>query len=90
MNSLRPSISERGNTTRPPQLYEELFEKDQGPVIYSQYLECLLALEDYRRAERVVREQIRRNPGQVRLEVDLGWVLTAPAMTGNPGGILTS
>jgi tetratricopeptide (TPR) repeat protein len=56
-------------------LYEELFESDSGAVIYSQYLECLFALEDYRRAERVVREQIRRNPGQIRFEVDLGWVL---------------
>ncbi len=57
------------------ELYEELFESDRASVIYSQYLECLFALEDYRRAERVVREQIRRNPGQIRFEVDLGWVL---------------
>lgn len=64
-----------GQYDRAAVLYEELYEKDQGPGIYARYLECLLALEDHRRAERLVRDQIRRNPGQVRFEVDLGWVL---------------
>ena len=56
-------------------LYETLFEKNPSPVIYNNYLECLFALDDYRKAERVVRGLTRAHPEQVRYEVDLGWVL---------------
>ncbi len=55
-------------------LYEELFEKNPNPFNYSQYLECLFALGEIRQAERVVRSQMREFPGDVRYEVDLGWV----------------
>ncbi len=55
-------------------LYGELYEKDPSPAIYSPYLESLLALEEYRQAERLVRNQLRQFPGQLRYEVDLGMV----------------
>ncbi len=55
-------------------LYEELFAEDPTPVIYNNYLESLFALEEYRRAERLVRGQIDNHPGDIRYEVDLGWV----------------
>jgi tetratricopeptide (TPR) repeat protein len=56
-------------------LYESLFEKNPTPVIYNNYLECLFALDEHRKAERVVRGLTREHPEQVRYEVDLGWVM---------------
>ncbi len=55
-------------------LYEELFEKDKSPVIYNNYLKCLIELEEFRRAERLVELQISDNPGRWRFQVDLGYV----------------
>ncbi len=55
-------------------LYEQLFAEGPTPVIYNNYLESLFALEEYRRAERLVRGQIDSHPGDIRFEVDLGWV----------------
>ncbi len=55
-------------------LYEELFEKDQSPVIYNNYLQSLIELGEFRRAERVVEQQIANNPGRWRFQVDLGYV----------------
>ncbi len=55
-------------------LYEELFASNPGPVIYNNYLQCLLELQEFRKAERVVREQIRINPSSARFQVDLGYV----------------
>ncbi len=56
-------------------LYEELFDKQPTPVIYNNYLVCLIELEDFRKAERLVRNQIRQHPDAIRYEVDLGWVM---------------
>lgn len=56
-------------------LYESLFEKNPSPLIYQNYLQSLLALEEYRKADRLVRQQMRAHPGQLQYEVDLGWVM---------------
>lgn len=55
-------------------LYESLFEKSPTPAIYEHYLRSLFELEDYRKAERVVRTQARRHPDHVQYAVDMGWV----------------
>lgn len=55
-------------------LYEVLFLDRPSPVIYNNYLESLFALEEFRRAERVVRTQFDNHPDDIRYEVDMGWV----------------
>jgi tetratricopeptide (TPR) repeat protein len=57
-------------------IYEEIFEKNPTPLIYNNYLRCLLELGEYRKAERLVNSQMRLNPGRSRFEVDLGMVYT--------------
>lgn len=55
-------------------LYEEIFEKNPSPIIYNNYLETLLILEEFRRAERLVNDQINKNPEEIRFHVDLGMI----------------
>jgi tetratricopeptide (TPR) repeat protein len=55
-------------------LYEEIFNEDSSPVIYNNYLETLLVLEEYRKAERLVNEQIDRFPDNIRFQVDIGLI----------------
>ncbi len=55
-------------------LYEELFEENPTPVIYNNFLESLFALDEFRRAQRIVEGQIDTHPDDIRYQVDLGWV----------------
>lgn len=55
-------------------LYKDLFDRKSSPVIYNNYLESLLALNEYQDAEKVVRRLMDDYPDQVRYEVDRGWV----------------
>lgn len=55
-------------------LYEEIFEKNPSPIIYNNYLETLLKLEKFRRAENLVNDQIRKNPDDIRFQVDIGMI----------------
>ncbi len=55
-------------------LYEEIFQDNQSPVIYNNYLESLLRTESFRRAERLVNQQIEAHPREIRFQVDLGYV----------------
>ncbi|MFW5757767.1 MAG: tetratricopeptide repeat protein [Bacteroidota bacterium] len=63
-----------GNYEKAVVLYQELFEKDPAPVVYGNYLQSLLVLEEFRQAEKVVKRHQENNPGRVRFEIDLGWV----------------
>lgn len=54
-------------------LYEKLFEQSQGNEYYfDRFFNCLLNLERYEEAEKVVEKQIRRTPENMRLYVSLG------------------
>ncbi len=73
---LAAQLMNEGNFEKAATIYEELFDKNPTPLIYNNYLRCLIELEDYRRALRVVNSQISNNPGRARFEVDLGYVYT--------------
>jgi tetratricopeptide (TPR) repeat protein len=57
-------------------LYEDLYQNSGNNDFYfDRYFDCLLALEDYEVAERVIQRQIRRDDGNVRLYVAYGRLL---------------
>ncbi len=55
-------------------LFQELYESVQGSSIYPYYLQCLIETKDFERAEKTVKNEIKKTPNQPRLEVDLGYV----------------
>lgn len=55
-------------------LFAELFQQKPDNYYYSYYLPCLLELNNYKEAEKVVVRQIRRYPNMQRYAVDLGHV----------------
>ncbi|MCH8903326.1 MAG: tetratricopeptide repeat protein, partial [Bacteroidetes bacterium] len=63
-------------------LYKKLLDKTPGSeIIYKKYLNTLLLLSDYEKAEKMVRKQIKRFKKQLPYRVDLGYVY---AEAGNP------
>lgn len=55
-------------------LYEKLFKKDKSNINYTYYLYCLIELDDYKAAEKLVKSQIRDYPERLKYNVDLGYV----------------
>jgi tetratricopeptide (TPR) repeat protein len=65
-----------GEYEKAAELYENLYQKNGNNDFYfDRYFDCLLALEDYSGAERVIQRQIRRDDGNVRLYVAYGRLL---------------
>lgn len=54
--------------------YENLFNKKSGQSYYTLYLNCLLETKDFKKAEKVVKKQIKQNQDNLSFMVDLGTV----------------
>lgn len=57
-------------------LYAKLYNEKNRNVYYTYYLYCLVELEDYKEAEKLVKSQIKKFPTQLKYQVDLGFVYT--------------
>jgi len=62
-------------------LFENIYEKKPTPFIYDYYLNCMIELKDYGKAEKFVSKVIRKNPGNFALLVDLGYVYQLEGQT---------
>lgn len=57
-------------------LYAKLYKQKKSNVYYTYYLYCLVELEDYKEAEKLVKTQIKKYPTRPKYQVDLGFVYT--------------
>lgn len=57
-------------------LYAKLYEQKNSNVYYTYYLYCLIELEDYKQAEKLVKTQLKKFPSRSKYQVDLGFVNT--------------
>lgn len=55
--------------------YERLYDKRPSQQYYSQWLSCLLALEQFKDAEKLAEKQAKKNPTVITYQVDIGNVL---------------
>lgn len=54
-------------------LYEKLYERNsRNDFFFDRYVECLLAMEDFKQGESVIKQQLRKTPGKVNLYVTYG------------------
>ena len=63
--------------------YERLFDKNQTVFYYNYYLNCLLELSEFKKAEKVVKRQIKRSPESMTYKVDLGYIYKTANETSN-------
>jgi tetratricopeptide (TPR) repeat protein len=54
--------------------YEKLYDKKSAQQFYTPYLNCLLQTKDFKKAEKIVKKQIKQNPDKPDYLVDLGAV----------------
>jgi tetratricopeptide (TPR) repeat protein len=54
--------------------YEKLYNKRSPDQFYSPYLNCLLETKDFKKAEKIVRKQVKNHPENLAFNVDIGTV----------------
>ena len=65
-----------GEYEKAAQLYEKMYRgSNRSDYYFTKYIECLLAMEEYDRSEKIIRQRISENPSGVSLYVTLGNVL---------------
>ncbi len=52
--------------------YEKLFSKKQSELYYTYYVDCLIHTKDFKKAEKIIRKQIKTFPYDLSYKVDLG------------------
>jgi len=58
-------------------LYEKLYSKKQEYIYYNPFLNCLVGLKDYKKAEKIIKKQIKVHPLIPQYGVDLGYLYLA-------------
>ncbi len=53
--------------------YEKHYDRDPFTT-YPPYLKCLMLLKDYKEAEKLVKKQMKRQPTELTLNIDIGKV----------------
>jgi len=65
-----------GEYEKAAELYENLYRNsNRSDYFFDKYIECLLAMDEYAKCEKIVKDQITGHPSQVSLYVTLGNVL---------------
>lgn len=55
-------------------IFEKLFKNNSPLNYYSVYLNCLIELQQFKKAEDIIKQQIRRQAGYFRFHIDLGYI----------------
>jgi len=62
-----------GEYEKAAKYFKEIFEKtNRNPYYFNKYIECLLALDQYKESEKAIKDQLKRNRKDVHLYVLLG------------------
>ncbi|RLD60314.1 MAG: hypothetical protein DRJ01_09860 [Bacteroidetes bacterium] len=53
-------------------LYQKLYEKNKSSVYYRYYVNCLIGLQDYELAEKVIKKQLKKKRNKLPYYIELG------------------
>jgi len=66
----------KGEYEKSSALYKKLYNKNAGnSYYYRNYLQCLVALEDYESAEKLIQKQLKKNKNNPTFLIDKGYLL---------------
>ena len=51
-----------GEFEKAAEIYEQLYNKSKNATYFSYYIKCLTAIEDYTKAEKIIKKELKRNP----------------------------
>ncbi len=65
---------ENGEYEKAASLFEKFYQQNQGDFYFDKYINCLLSLENYAEAEKIVNKQLKKEPKKSMLYITLGQV----------------
>ena len=65
---------QNGEFDKAADAYEKLFDNTFNQYYYTNLLQSLLSAKDYKRAEKILKKIIKKNPNELKYYVDLGFV----------------
>lgn len=65
---------QNGEYEKAADLFEKLYDKKQDSYLYYYYYQTLMSLNDFKKLEKVVKKQQKKQPGIQRYKIDLGYV----------------
>ena len=65
---------QQGEYSKAIEIYKELNQKNVSASYFNPYLNCLIQIEDYKSAEKLVSKIIRKYPKSLNYQVDLGFL----------------
>lgn len=54
--------------------FEKIFNKGKSKVYFTYYLRCLIEMDEHKKAEKIIKKQLRKKPVDISYYVDLGYV----------------
>lgn len=66
--------SQNGEYDKAADVYEKLYETTPNQYIYSNLLQALVNAKDFKRAEKIIKKIAKKNPNDLKYNVDLGYV----------------
>ncbi|MCB0662898.1 MAG: tetratricopeptide repeat protein [Saprospiraceae bacterium] len=66
---------QNGEYEKAGMLYERLYDESKNDYYFNRYVESLLALEQFQKAEEEVKNELKKRPGQIQLMVTYGNIL---------------
>ncbi|WP_133159395.1 tetratricopeptide repeat protein [Solitalea longa] len=70
--ALAQDFLRNGDYQKAADLYEDVYSKTGSESSYSNLINCLLKLKQFDKAEKIAAKQVKRNPGILRFQIDLG------------------
>ena len=65
---------QNGEFDKAADAYEKLFDNTFNQYYYNNLLQSLISAKDYKRAEKILKKIIKKNPNELKYNVDLGFV----------------
>lgn len=75
-HNLATQYYSNGEYDKAADLFEKLYDKNPGSSFYYRYYyNCLVQLREFKKLDKVIKKQIKKNPEDLTLYVDLGYML---------------
>lgn len=73
-HNLATQYYSNGDYEKAAELFEKLYDKNPtSSFYYRYYYNCLIKLKDYKTISKVIKKQMKKNPGDLTLYIDLGY-----------------
>ncbi len=72
---LAAEFFQQGDFAKAADYYLKVYRQSPAPTVYNRYLDCLLAMEDYKTAQQFLKSEASKSPHDYRFKVDQVYIM---------------